>query len=63
MYIHYIIKNVYMYNLEVKNFCVVNPSTSILTTNANHLVDMVRWGGNGLILLKDKIEQKMLTKK
>jgi len=34
-----------MYNLEVKNFHVVNPRTSILTTNANHLGDMVRWGG------------------
>jgi hypothetical protein len=51
-----------MYNLEVKNFHVVNPRTSILTTNANHLGDMVRWGGSGLILFKDKIEQTKLEK-
>ena len=47
-----------MYNLEVKNFHVVNPRTSILTTNANHLGDMVRWGGTGLIMLEDKTKQK-----
>ncbi len=52
---------VYMYNLEAKNFHVVNPS--ILSINANHLSDMVRWGGSGLILLENKIEQKKVEKK
>jgi len=51
---------VYMYNLEAKNFHVVNPS--IITINANHLSDMVRWGGSGLILLENKIEQKKVEK-
>jgi len=37
---------------------VVNPRTSILTTNANHLGDMVRWGGSGLILPKIKLSKK-----
>jgi hypothetical protein len=49
-----------MYNSEIKNFHVVNPRTSILTTNANHLGDMDRWGGTGLILLEDKTKQKKL---
>jgi hypothetical protein len=52
-----------MYNLKIKNFHVVSPSTSILTTNVNHLGDMVKWGGNSLILPKNKTGQKKFTKK
>jgi hypothetical protein len=51
-----------MYNLKIKNFHVVSPSTSTLTTKANHLRDMVRWGGSGLILPKNKTRQKNLKK-
>ncbi len=44
-----------MYSLKLKNFHVVTPST--LSTNANHLGDMVRWRGSHLILLKDGHEK------
>jgi hypothetical protein len=49
-----------MYNLKVKNFHVVSPSTSIFTIKANHLSGMVRWGGSGLILLENIIKHKKL---
>jgi hypothetical protein len=51
-----------MYNLRIKNFHVVSPSTSILTTNVNRSSDMVRWGGSGLILPENKIGPKKLKK-
>jgi hypothetical protein len=39
---------------------VISPNTSIFTTNENHLSDMVRWGGNGLIFPKNKTRHKNL---
>jgi hypothetical protein len=47
-----------MYSFKLKNFHVVSPST--LNTNANHLGDMVRWGGSCLILLEDKTKHEKL---
>jgi hypothetical protein len=49
-----------MYNLKVKNFHVVGPSTSTFTTKANHLGNMARWGGSGLILPKNKTRRNKL---
>jgi hypothetical protein len=49
-----------MYNLKIKNFHVISPNTSTFTTNENHLSDMVRWGGNGLIFLKNETRHKNL---
>ncbi len=47
-----------MYNLKVKNFHVVSPSIITFTIKANHLSDMVRWGGSGLILLENITRHK-----
>jgi hypothetical protein len=49
-----------MHNLKVKNFHVVSPITSIFTTKANHLGEMVRWGGSGLIFLENKMRHNKL---
>jgi hypothetical protein len=52
-----------MYNLKVKNFHVVSPSIITFTIKANHLSDMVRWGGSGLILLENITRHKKIERK